>query len=416
MGFNVSLSDTKTLRKVPGFVEFCRRNPTVFKIARRLEGKIKYKGTHAAGVVIAPEPIDTYLPLRRATGQSKGVLPVTQWDMDDAAERGLVKVDILGLTNLQVMQEASDLIREENSGFDIHKYDFNNKQVWKAFSTGLAMGIFQAERGHFRYLLKEIKPQNINELAVVTALVRPGAKEVGQDELYIMNKRNPRKIVYDHPLFEGILKNTYGVLCFQEQVMAICNKVGGISLDDTDLIRDVLAKKKPKETREWRETFLKGAEKRIGPELANKWWKMIEAHAGYSFNLSHAVAYSIISYQNMVMKIFYPLQYMTALLRNNLNSDNLGLYIEEANKMKIRVKEPNVGLSDINFKMILDRPEHPIRAKRGYVLAGFLFIKGIGVKSASRLVRLRDEHGVGKFLNYVSKGILKKLEIAEFRV
>ena len=391
---------------------FAQKHKKVFALARRIEGKVRNTGKHAAGVVVGREPLINYFPLQ----VSKGVVS-SQWDMDDVAARGLLKIDILGLKNLQILCNAVKLIREtDNPDFSFDNLSFNSKAVYADFAAGKSVGVFQCENAHFRYILREVKPKNLYDVAVVNALVRPGIKTLGQEEVYIEGRKHPGRVKYEHPIIREVLGETYGVLTFQEQVMNLCVRLGGFDLNEADIVRDAVGKKKQDVIPKYKKSFIAHASTILSPECAERWWELIEVHSKYSFNKSHAIAYSMLSYMDMYLKHFYPLQYMTELLAANVaDNEKMTKYMMECGRMRIKVCAPDVMKSGPNFTLDLQGNGGGSRdVSRGRILAGFTYIFGIQEKTAQTIVEMREQHGKD-FLSHLSKGIIGKLSSGKLR-
>jgi DNA polymerase-3 subunit alpha len=273
------------------------------------------------------------------------------------------------------------------------------------------MGVFQFENPHFQELLRSIEPSTIEDLAIANTLGRPGAKLAQQDQIYLRNKRKGRDgIKYVHPALKNILGRTYGAIAFQEQVMAICNQVGGIPIAETNNIREAIKHFEHDVMESYKKKFIKGAIKNgVREDLAASLWRDIETHSSYSFNRNHATSYSLLGYYCMYLKVYYPIEYMTAMMNNDVgNEEQIRKYVRELKRLRIQFWIPEINHSDINYT---------IKKKNGKegILCGFLSIKGIGEKTAIKIVDLRKQHGE-KFLEYVPVGVLKKLGGGGFKL
>lgn len=333
--------------------DFFMRYPEVKKYAKELQGRIKSVGMHAAGMVVAKEPIENYAPIetRKDTDDKvSGRIPVVALDMDTVADIGLIKLDLLGLKTLSVI---ADTLRQINvrRGIDIELLDLplNDPGVYRMLSDGHTKGVFQAEAAPYTRLLKHMKVDSFEDLAASNALVRPGAMNTVGD-IYIKRKHGEEKVKYIHPIMEQFTANTYGVIIYQEQVMQACHFLGGMSMADANKVRRIIGKKKDvKEFEQYKDAFVTGASEHITKKQAESLWHDFEAHAGYSFNRSHAVGYSLISYWTAWLKLNYPLEFVYALLKNEQNKDTRTEYLIEAKRLNQRIILPHVNKSDLDF-------------------------------------------------------------------
>jgi DNA polymerase-3 subunit alpha len=361
--FNIPLSDVnKVLKMVDTWDEYCtskttawfrKKYPEVEVYGDQLRGRIKGTGIHAAGVVTSKEPIFKYAPMetRSVTG-SEGRIPVVAVDMEEAEKIGLIKIDALGLKTLSVIQDTLKMIKE-NHFEDIKLLDINmeDANIYQMLSDGYTKGVFQCEATPYTNLLVKMGVRNFNELAASNALVRPGAMNtIGKD--YIARKHGKQNVSYSHQIMKEFTEDTYGCVLYQEQVMQACVYLGGMSMSEADKVRKIIGKKKDaKEFDEFKDRFVSGASKYIAPNDALDLWHDFEAHAGYSFNKSHAVAYSTVSYWTAWLKYYYPLEFMFALLKNEKDKDGRTEYLIEAKRMGIPVKLPHINDSDADFKI-----------------------------------------------------------------
>ena len=360
---NIPLPDVnKVLKSVDTWDEYCTsknaqwfrdKYPEVEKYGEQLRGRIRGTGIHAAGVVTSKDPIFKYAPLetRSSTGSDERI-PVVAVDMEEAAQIGLIKIDALGLKTLSVIKDTVDII-EKREGKKINLLDIkmDDANVYQMLSDGYTKGVFQCEATPYTNLLVKMGVKNLDELAASNALVRPGAMNtIGK--LYLDRKHGRSKISYLHPIIKEFTEETYGLVLYQEQVMLACVKLGGMSMAEADKVRKIIGKKKDaKEFNEFRDRFVKGASEHILPGQANDLWHDFEAHAGYSFNKSHAVAYSTLSYWTAWLKYYYPLEFMYSILKNEKDKDARTEYLIEAKRMGIAIKLPHINESDIDFKI-----------------------------------------------------------------
>jgi DNA polymerase-3 subunit alpha len=361
--FNIPLSDVnKVLKMVDTWDEYCtskstawfrEKYPEVEVYGDQLRGRIKGTGIHAAGVVTSKEPIFKYAPMetRSVTG-SDGRIPVVAVDMEEAEKIGLIKIDALGLKTLSVIQDTLKMIKQNHfKDIKLLEIDMNDVNVYQMLSDGYTKGVFQCEATPYTNLLVKMGVKNLSELAASNALVRPGAANtIGKD--YIARKHGKQNVSYVHQVMKQFTEDTYGCVLYQEQVMQACVYLGGMSMSEADKVRKIIGKKKDaKEFDEFKDRFVSGASKFIAPNDALDLWHDFEAHAGYSFNKSHAVAYSTVSYWTAWLKYHYPLEFMFALLKNEKDKDGRTEYLIEAKRMGIPVKLPHINDSDADFKI-----------------------------------------------------------------
>jgi DNA polymerase-3 subunit alpha len=360
---NIPLPDVnKVLKVVDTWDDFCNskntywfreKYPEVERYGDQLRGRIRGTGIHAAGVVTSKDPIFRYAPLetRSVTGQDERI-PVVAVDMGEAENIGLIKIDALGLKTLSVLKDCIDIIKErEGTKIDLLKIDMDDANVYTMLSDGYTKGVFQCEAAPYTNLLVKMRVKNLAELAASNALVRPGAMNtIGKS--YIARKHGRENIDYKHQVMKSFTEETYGCILYQEQVMQACVQLGGMSMSEADKVRKIIGKKKDaKEFDVFKDQFVKGASQYLSPNDALDLWHDFEAHAGYSFNKSHAVAYSTLSYWTAWLKYHYPLEFMFALLKNEKDKDGRTEYLIEAKRMGIPVKLPHLNDSDIDFKI-----------------------------------------------------------------
>jgi DNA polymerase-3 subunit alpha len=319
----------------------------------QLRGRIRGTGIHAAGVVTSKDPIFRYAPMEtRSSPGSDERIPVVGVDMEEAERIGLIKIDALGLKTLSVIQDAVAMIKE-NHYVDINLLSLNmeDANIYQMLSDGYTKGVFQCEASPYTNLLIKMGVKNFNELTASNALVRPGAMNtIGKD--YIDRKHGKQAVSYTHQVMKEFTEDTYGCVLYQEQVMQACVHLGGMSMSEADKVRKIIGKKKDaKEFDVFQDKFIKGASAYISPNQALDLWHDFEAHAGYSFNKSHAVAYSTLSYWTAWLKFYYPLEFMFALLKNEKDKDGRTEYLIEAKRMGISVKLPHINDSDFDFKI-----------------------------------------------------------------
>ena len=371
----------------PNTKEFRTKYPEVTWLAERLRGKIRSVGVHAAGVVVAKDDIRKYAPIEsREDAQDKvsGRIPVVAYDMDTVADIGLIKLDALGLKTLSVLSDTVSSIKERHGKkIEFSDIPLDDPEVYKMLSEGYTKGVFQAEATPYTNLLMKMGVSTFEDLAASNALVRPGAMNtVGAS--YINRKHGNEAIKYVHSIMQPFTQNTYGVIIYQEQVMQACVHLGGMTWSEADKVRKIIGKKKDaKEFDQFKDQFIQGAEKHISKKEAQHLWHDFEAHAGYSFNRSHAVAYSMLSYYTAWFKYYYPLEFMFSLLKNEGNKDTRTEYLIEAKRLGLKIRLPHVNESDVYFSL-----------KGDAIIFGLAEVKFISDSIANKIIDKRP------FTNY----------------
>jgi DNA polymerase III subunit alpha len=333
-----------------------KKYPEVEKLALQLRGRIRQTGMHAAGIVISKEPISKYAPLETAADPKDKSAPrrsLVAMDMNEAADLGLIKLDALGLKTLSVMGDTLKMIEERhNRKIVLTEIPLEDKKVYDMISAGYTKGIFQCEAGPYTGLIMNMGGiRSFAELAASNALVRPGAMNTIGAE-YIARKNGQSMVTYPHEDMRWFTEDTYGEILYQEQVMLAMTELAGMSMATADKVRKIIGKKKDaSEFDAYRDEFLEGASKKVSKSVAEKLWHDFEAHAGYSFNKSHAVAYSMISYWTAWLKAYYPVEFLYAMMKNEEKKENLTTYLIEAKRMKVKVKLPHVNHSQLDFSI-----------------------------------------------------------------
>ncbi|MDP2638973.1 MAG: DNA polymerase III subunit alpha [Candidatus Azambacteria bacterium] len=380
----------------------------LIKVAEKLEGVARHASTHACGIVITKNPISDYIPTQWAakSGAKKDEKAlVTQYEMKSITALGILKMDILGLRNLTTIEKTIGLI-EKNYGkkIDIYKIPLDDANTFELLRKAETTGVFQLESSGMRRYLKELKPTNLEDITVMVAAFRPGPMEF--IPTYIARKNGLEDVVFLHPELEPILKSTYGIAIYQEQVLKIANKLAGFSLGEADILRKAVGKKIKKLLDEQREKMINGMIGRgIGEVAAKKIWEFIEPFARYGFNRSHAVAYAMIAYQTAYLKANYPGEFMTSLLNaESFNLDRVAIIMNEAKKMGIEILPPNINESNENldnFTLIKTKIEG-LSARGGFasgekIRFGLSAIKNFSVNAARIIIDKREKNG--KFLS-----------------
>jgi DNA polymerase-3 subunit alpha len=360
---NIPLPDVnKVMKLVDTWDEYCTskstaefrdKYPEIERYGEQLRGRIRGTGIHAAGVVTSKEPIFRYAPMEtRSSPGSDERIPVVAVDMAEAERIGLIKIDALGLKTLSVLQDTLKIIEQRhNKKLELLSVNMEDQKVYEMLSSGYTKGVFQCEATPYTNLLVKMGIKNFAELAASNALVRPGAMNtIGKD--YIARKHGKQNISYHHQVMKAFTQETYGCILYQEQVMQACTELGGMTMAEADQVRKIIGKKKDaKEFDKFKDKFINGASSFMAPNSARDLWQDFEAHAGYSFNKSHAVAYSTLSYWTAWLKYYYPLEFMYSLLKNEKDKDTRTEYLIEAKRMGISVKLPHVNDSDADFKI-----------------------------------------------------------------
>ena len=384
---NITLS--QALEKEPEFKELARSDERVGKLVRvalSLEGLTRHASTHAAGLVISEEPLTNLIPLFKG---GNGEV-TTQYDMNSAADIGLLKVDLLGLRTLTVIRDTVNLVQQtRGKEVDIKKIPLDDEPAFALLKEAKTGGIFQLESAGMRDLLKKISPGKFEEIIAIVSLYRPGPLGSGMKNDFIKAKQGVTTPRYDHPILEPILKETYGVLLYQEQIMRVVNKLAGFSLGRADILLRAISKKIPEIMDQQRQVFLEGAAKnKVSRKVANKVFDLISHFAGYGFNKSHSTAYALIAYQTAYLKAHYPMEFMAALLTSEVsNTDKVVTYINECREMGIRVLPPDVNESYARFTIVGED-----------IRFGLAAVKNVGEGAIRSVIERRESEGKFKSL------------------
>jgi DNA polymerase-3 subunit alpha len=357
--YDPGMTIDRALEVSPEFKALCeadQQNRELVDMARKIEGMARHASTHAAGVVITREPVDSYVPLQK---NDESVL--TQFPMGTLEELGLLKIDFLGLRNLTVITDARDMIRKERPDFDPDKIPLDDKEVFALLGKGQTGGVFQFESAGMRNVLTQLGPEHMEDLIAVISLFRPGPMD--SIPTYVRNRHNPQLVTYKHPKLKPILEVTYGCIVYQEQVMEICRELAGYSYGRADLVRRAMSKKKHDVMEREREAFIHGQKREDGsvecagcvaggvPEaIATEIFDEMTSFASYAFNKSHAASYALVAWQTAWLKRHYPKEYMAALLTSILdNTDKVIDYIGECRRLSIEVLPPDINGSELGF-------------------------------------------------------------------
>lgn len=380
------------LKSSPELVEMYNSDKevkTLVDTAKTVEGMPRHASTHAAGVVITRDPIDTYVPLALNDNAV-----VTQFTMTTLEELGLLKIDFLGLRYLTVIDDAEKLVQRKHPDFDIEKIDINDKKTYELFSKGLTDGVFQLESGGMKNVLTQLKPDSIEDIIAVISLYRPGPMK--SIPTYIENRHNPEKVRYSTPLLKDILDVTYGCIVYQEQVMQIFRTLAGYSFGRADIVRRAMSKKKHDVMEKERHNFIYGLKNDDGTvectgavangvdeKTANEIFDTMSDFSQYAFNKSHAAAYAFVAYRTAYLKCHYPNEYFSALISSVLDdSKKVAEYISECHRLGIKIVPPDVNESFDNFTV-----------KDNDILFGMLAIKNLGRNAIKAIIREREDGG-----------------------
>ncbi|HZF71172.1 DNA polymerase III subunit alpha [Sulfuricurvum sp.] len=370
--------------KIQELIESDTQAARVWEFSKKLEGLKRNAGMHAAGVVISNEPLWKKTPIYKPSGEETFV---TQYSLNYLEDIDLIKFDFLGLKTLDVIDNAIKLIKKR---YDVdvnwHKIDENDPKVYEIIQSGDTIGMFQIESSGMQDLNRRLKPSLFEDLIAVLALYRPGPMESGMLDDFIERKHGRQAISYTFPSMEPILKPTYGVIVYQEQVMQIVQTVGGFSLGGADIVRRAMGKKKIEEMQKYNKEFSEGAQKQgLDYKKASELFDLIEKFAGYGFNKSHSAAYAMVTFQTAWLKTYYPQEFMAALLTSEKdNTDKVVKYIDEAKRMKIFLGAPDINHSQLEFSAIT-------KDDQDQILFGLGAIKGVGEAAVESILEARAE-------------------------
>ncbi|MEK7341453.1 MAG: DNA polymerase III subunit alpha, partial [Candidatus Binatota bacterium] len=386
-GFDYPLANA--IKMEPRLQELMKSDPRVQNLinhALRLEGLTRHASTHAAGVVLSNLPLVDYLPLY--LDKEGGI--VTQFDMESVEKIGLIKFDFLGLKTLTLIHGCLKLIQAgRGDEIDINNLPWDDKKSYRLLCSGNTTGVFQLESTGIREMTVKIRPNCFEDLVAILALFRPGPLDSGMTEEYIKRKHGKEQIRYLHPLLETILKDTYGVIVYQEQVMQIAQRLAQYSMGEADILRRAMGKKDPEEMASQRERFTQGARKnKIDPKKATEIFDQMETFARYGFNKSHSAAYAMISYQTAYLKAHYPVEFMAALLSSEMgDTDKVMKNLAECRERGIEVLPPDINESRADFTVVGDK-----------IRFGLAAVKNVGEKAVEVILESREREGGFKSL------------------
>ncbi len=361
----------------------------LFELSLKLEGLKRHTGVHAAGTLITKEPVVKYTPLAKG---AKSDVVTTQYDGNICPKLGLLKVDFLGLRTLSIIDDAAKFIsKRHDPTFDIDLIPMDDPKTYEMLRTAKSLAVFQLDSQGIRDLLFRIKPTVFDDIVSLIALFRPGPMQSGMLEMFVNRKHGREAVAYDVPMLEPILKDTYGCMVFQEQIMEISKKLAGFTPGEADGLRKAMGKKTPEDLEKMRPQFITGcAANKIKDKVANKIYDQMAKFGGYGFNKSHSVAYGIVAYQTAFLKANYPIEFMTAVLTSEIGHSSIGAedkenklvtYLEEARRMGMKILPPDANASEARFAI-----------QNGEIRFGLLAIKNVGSGAAESIVKAAREN------------------------
>jgi DNA polymerase-3 subunit alpha len=387
----------------------------LLEVARRLEGMTRHASVHAAGVVIAPKPITEYAPLYKGARDEI----TTQWGMKEIERIGLLKMDFLGLSTLTLLDDAlKSIARTTGLAIDLAVLPLDDAKTFELFAEGQTLGVFQFESSGMRDILRKAKPQRLEDLIALNALYRPGPLRGGMVDDFINRKHGRVEVKYDLPQLEPVLRETYGVIAYQEQVMRIANEVAGFTLGEADLLRKAMGKKDAQVMQAQRQKFLAGAKAReVDSKKAGDLFDLMAAFAGYGFNKSHSTTYALVAYHTGYLKANYPAHFMAALLTiESQNTAKLAMYLGECRALGVTVLPPDINSSELAFTVTPDGVRFGLGAVKNVGEAAVLALldarrRDGGVRSLYRLCEQLDSKQVNRrvFESLVKSGALDSL-------
>jgi len=402
LSLDESINSDKNLKEMVASDE---RLSNVVDISLKLEGLHRHASTHAAGVVIGDSSIINIVPLYKDPNTS---VNATQFSMKYVEKAGLIKFDFLGLTTLSIIQDSIKLIKENHSNFDLKHIPMDDKKTFQQLSKGEAIGIFQLESNGMGSVLRQLQPDKFEEIIAVVALFRPGPMD--HIPSFCNRKHGKEKIEYLHPLLEKVLKETYGIIVYQEQVMQIAQVLSNYTLGEADLLRRAMGKKIQKEMDAQKNRFIEGAKSnKISINEASKIFDLVNKFAGYGFNKSHAAGYALLAYQTAYLKTNFPYEFMTSTLNYSIDrTDRIILLNKELSSLNIEFKKPDINHSQAKFSIEENNGLKSIRFGLGA-------IKGVGIKSMSNLVKERENNGkfidIIDFMNRLKGDVINKRQL-----
>ncbi len=393
-------SESDELRKIlkPGSIY-----EKIYKIALQLENNVRHVSKHAAGVLITPGPLTNFVPIWKPSGDK---ISITQFEKNALEKIGLVKIDLLGLRTLSVIDNTIEMLREKNIDIDIHNLTHDDEKTFELIREANTAGVFQLESSGMRSFIRRYIPNNFDDIIKIISFYRPGPMAGDQmNTLVKLHNDSNEKITYDHKMLEPILKETYGIMIYQEQVMRIANELGGFSIAQADILRKAMSKKKHDLMNKYEKDFIDGAHKKgIERKTALIIFEKMAKFAEYGFNKSHGTAYAFLSYQTAYLKAHYPLEFMASTINSHLGTiKRVVNYIEETKTMNIPIKQPNINKSD--FKIITDGDS---------LRLGLGIIKNVGKNAVLNIIKNRKDSPYENFYDFlirIDMGIVNKKAI-----
>lgn len=370
----------------------------VLRISRKLEGLPRHASTHAAGVVIAKEKLEIYTPIQKTKEEI-----VTQYDMEDLEAIGLLKIDFLGLRTLTVIKDTVEILKAKGIELTIEEIPLDDPQPYQLLQKIKTAGIFQMESRLYQRLCKDLQPEYFDDIVAIMALGRPGTLQSGMMDDYFLCRHGKKEVNYLHPSLEPILKETYGVILYQEQVMQIASQLAGYTLGEADILRRGMGKKKSELIKSHRQRFLQGAKLRnLSPEIANTIFDLIEHFGGYGFAKSHSVAYGLIAYQTAYLKAYYPVEFMAMTLTSVVGSSRkVAYYIDECRQMGIEVLPPDINQSGHNFTVV----------GANQIRFGLAAIKNVGSGAIDEIIKCREQGKYNSLTDLCNRADLGKVNL-----
>ncbi len=382
--FGPKMTLKEAMKLEPELGQLAKKDPRVqeiFDISETLEGIAKATSVHAAGVVISDKPLAELVPVHVADG-----VEITQYSMNTLGSLGLLKMDFLGLQTLTILQKAVEIIRAVRKiNVDLPKLPLDDKRTYEMLARAETKGVFQLESGGMRDLLTKLKPDRFEDLIAVLALYRPGVIQAGgMIDTYIEVKHGVREASYPHPSLEQVLRETNGVILYQEQVMRVAAELSGFSLADADGLRKAMGKKKPEIMEKYRQQFIDGGKKKgVSEDLATQIWNLLEHFGGYGFNKSHSAAYALVTYRTAYLKANYPVEYMAAVMTTERgDNEKVVEYMDECRRLGIPVDPPDLNESGIEFTI-----------KDGRIRFGLGAVRNVGERALQTFLDARKQHG-----------------------
>ena len=389
---NMSLREAYQKKLSSSLMKLVEENKPLFDIIFRIEGLVRHSGIHAAGIVIADRPLEGFIPLRIDKG-----FTIAQFNDKTCEELGLLKIDVLGLKMLDTIHGVMEEIKQKGEELELEQLPLGDAKVWECIQQGRTLGCFQLESDTMRRLAGQLRPVKIQELAAMIALFRPGPSRSGMTDEYVRNKANPSRIKYSHPKLEEALRETYGIIVFQETVMEIAQKLAGFTIAESDELRRAIGKQLPEEMRKYFDKFTEGCVKNGVPErVARDMCAQFTQHAVYSFNRAHSISYAILAYWSVYLKVHFPLYFCNSFL--NSEDEGRQAFIQESRMMGVEYLAPDINKSENNFSI----EENKIRV-------GLSKLKFVGEGSSEHILSGRTQQPYTSFIDFCNKVNLSKV-------